>query len=102
MEVQFYLDDVDNEIDVEVTEGVEIFDEETLYTILNKIMNSNWFVQGNKTEGILTFEDKSNLSIDWKSITMGEDWDSDEEDDHEIKLSIVWNEDQTDVELVVV
>ena len=89
-EVEFTMDDISDEVDFYVTDESRddiVFEEEIVQEIFDVIVKSSWFVQGNKTEGILSIGKKlegqgREINLDWKSITMGEDWDTDEEDEH--------------------
>ena len=85
-EVEFSMDDMSNEVDFYVTDDVRddvILDSESVEEIFEVIKKSKWFIQGNKTEGILTIGKRLDVgrevNIDWKSITMGDDWDTDVE-----------------------
>ena len=85
-EVEFSMDDMSNEVDFYVTDEVRddvILDSESVEEIFEVIKKSVWFIQGNKTEGILTIGKRLDVgrevNIDWKSITMGDDWDTDVE-----------------------
>ena len=85
-EVEFSMDDMSNEVDFYVTDEVRddvILDSESVEEIFEVIKKSKWFIQGNKTEGILTIGKRLDVgrevNIDWKSITMGDDWDTDVE-----------------------
>ena len=88
-EVEFSMDDMSNEVDFYVTDEVRddvILDSESVEEIFEVIKKSKWFIQGNKTEGILTIGKRLDVgrevNIDWKSITMGDDWDTDVEVEH--------------------
>ena len=85
-EVEISMDDMSNEVDFYVTDEVRddvILDSESVEEIFEVIKKSKWFIQGNKTEGILTIGKRLDVgrevNIDWKSITMGDDWDTDVE-----------------------
>lgn len=93
-EVEFSMDDVSTEVDFELPEDISewsIFDEEILEEVFEVITGSKWFVQGNRTEGLLTIGERTNngvqdgwnINISWRSITMGSDWDTDVEVEHE-------------------
>lgn len=96
-EVEFSMDDMSKDVYFELPEDISewsIFDEEILDEIFEVVVKSKWFVQGNKTEGIFTIGEKTNngvqngweVNISWKSITMGDDWDTDVEVDHEMNF----------------
>lgn len=96
-EVEFSMDDIDNEVDFYVTDEVRddvVFDSDTVQEIFDVITRSDWFVEGNKTEGILSIGKKlevgREVNLFWKSITMGEDWDSDEEEEHEMDFVLTY------------
>ena len=85
-EVEFSMDDMSNEVDFYVSDESRddiFYDSESVEEIFEVIKKSKWFIQGNKTEGILTIGKRLNVgrevNIDWKSITMGDDWDTDVE-----------------------
>ena len=90
-EVEFTMDDISDEVDFYVTDESRddiIFEEEIVQEIFDVIIKSDWFIQVNKTEGILTIGKRLNIgreiNLSWKSITMGEDWDSDVEEEHDM------------------
>jgi hypothetical protein len=95
-EVEFSMDDIDNEVYFEITGNV-VFKEDLIQEIFDVIVSSEWFIQGNKTEGLLSIGQRLKkgieVNLDWKSITMGEDWDSDEEVQHEMDFLLSWDED---------
>jgi hypothetical protein len=93
-EVEFSMDDLSKDVYFELPDDVDewsIFNEEILDEIFEVIQKSDWFVQGNKTEGIITIGERIdngvqfgwNINLDWKSITMGSDWDTDTEEEYE-------------------
>ena len=89
-EVEFSMDDLSDEVYFELPEDIDewsIFNEEILDEIFEVIKKSDWFVEGNKTEGILTIGERTDsgrwVNIYWKSIMMGSDWDTDTEEEHE-------------------
>lgn len=93
-EVEFSMDDVSNEVCFELPDDIgewSSFDEEILEEIFQVIRDSEWFIEGNKTEGIFTIGDRTDngiqngryVNISWKSITMGDDWDTDVEEEYE-------------------
>lgn len=98
-EVEFTMDDISDEVDFYVSDESRddiVFESEIIQEIFDVIVKSSWFIQGNKTEGILSiggFREVGvgrDVNISWKSITMGEDWDSDEEEDYEIDLVLTY------------
>ena len=95
-EVVFTMDDIYNEVEFEIS-GKMVFTEVLVQEIFDVILNSRWFIQGNRTEGILSIGQRLKngieINLDWKSITMGEDWDSDETEEHEKDFILSWDED---------
>jgi hypothetical protein len=90
-EVEFSMDDISDEVDFYVTDEVRddvILDSESVEEIFEVIKKSKWFIQGNRTEGLLTIGKRLNVgrevNIDWKSITMGDDWDTDITDEYNL------------------
>lgn len=80
-EIEFQMDDVDDNVYFEGCDE-HTLTEMFMKQLMEKVRQQKWFTEGNKTEGIITFQSHNEFTIDWKSITMGEDWDSDEEVDH--------------------
>jgi hypothetical protein len=80
-EIQFYLDDVSNDVILETLDGVDVQNSQ-VEELIEKIRSQEWFVEGNKTEGVITFHSDFDISVNWVSITMGKDWDSDIEKRH--------------------
>ena len=90
-EVEFSMDDLSNEVDFYVTDESRddiFYDSESVEEIFEVIKKSDWFIQGNRTEGLLTFGKRLNIgrevNLDWKSIMMGSDWDTDVTVEHEM------------------
>jgi hypothetical protein len=79
--IQFYLDDVSDDVILETLDGVDVQNSQ-VEELIEKIKNQEWFIQGNKTEGVITFHSDFDISVNWVSITMGKDWDSDIEKTH--------------------
>jgi len=76
-EVEFSMDDVSDEVDFYVTDEIGddvVFDSETIQEIFDVIVDSVWFIQGNKTEGVLSIGKKlevgRELNLSWSSINM--------------------------------
>lgn len=46
---------------------------------------------------MITFHYHNEFTIDWKSINMGEDWDTDEEDDHSQDVLLNYDSEQNQV-----
>ena len=80
-EIEFQMDDVDDNIYFEGCDEQTLTDE-FMTQLMENVRGCKWFIEGNKTEGIITFHYHNEFTIDWKSINMGEDWDTDEEEDH--------------------
>jgi len=95
-EIEFQMDDVDDNIYFEGCDEQTLTDE-FMTNLMEKVMSCKWFIMGNKTEGIITFQSHNEFTIDWKSITMGEDWDTDEEDDHTQEVLLNYDSEQTQV-----
>lgn len=93
-EVEFYMDDLDNEIEFYSDEDYEddgVFSLQTIGEIFMLIQSSDWFTQGNKTEGILSVIDHKSIKLDWKTIDMeitkdGDIFDNTE--DYEMMLDV--------------
>jgi hypothetical protein len=81
-EIQFYIDDVSDDVTLETLNGDSVENSQFYEELVNKIRSQKWFIEGNKTEGVITFHSDFDISIDWMSITMGKDWDSDIEESH--------------------
>ena len=79
--VQFYLDDVSSDITLETLDGESVESSE-VEELVDKIRSQDWFIEGNKTEGVITIHSDFDISVNWVSITMGKDWDSDIEKRH--------------------
>jgi len=80
-EIEFSFDDVDREVYFEGCDE-HTLTEEFMKNLFVKIRRHHWFYEGNKTEGIVTFHSENELTIDWKTIEMGDDWDTDMECDY--------------------
>ena len=86
-EFTFEMDDVSDDVFVEgfigeVTPKIEEF--------LKSIRSEPWFIQGNRTEGVLTWFGGDSVNLTWKSIDMIiEDGDIfQEEQDHEVEVGV--------------
>jgi hypothetical protein len=80
-EIQFYIDDISDDVVLETLDGV-IVDDSQIEELVNKIRGQRWFIEGNKTEGVITFHSDFDISINWLSITMSNDWSSYKEVEH--------------------
>jgi hypothetical protein len=69
-EFQFYIDDISEDITIEVDNSENTQSEEDL---VKKIRNQEWFIEGNKTEGTITFHSDYDISVNWVTITMDKD-----------------------------
>lgn len=81
-EINFYLTDI-SEDDFYFEGCDDTFTEEKMTELFNEIRKQEWFIEGNKTEGIIIFMIGTEILVEWNVITMGEDWDSDENDEYE-------------------
>ena len=80
-EIEFQMDDVDDNVYFEGCDEHTLTDD-FMTQLMEKVRGCKWFIEGNKTEGTITFHYHNEFTIIWRSITMGEDWDSDEEELH--------------------
>ena len=80
-EIEFQMDDISNDVQFEGYDEHTIT-EQFMKQLFEKIRGQKWFTEGNRTEGIVTFLSDNEFTIDWKSITMGDDWDTDQETEH--------------------
>lgn len=94
--IEFETDDVD---DVFTFEGCDdtYLTHEFMTNLMTKVRVCDWFVEGNKTEGTITFESKNEFTIDWVVKDMGEDWDSDLEEEYSQNVLINYDSDSTKV-----
>jgi len=81
-EISFYLTDI-NENDFYFEGCDETFTEEKMTELFKDIRKQDWFVEGNKTEGTINFMFGTEILVVWETKTMGDDWDSDDSDEHE-------------------
>lgn len=94
--IEFEMDDISEDFFFEGCDETYLT-EEFMTNLMNKIRGCDWFIEGNKTEGVVTFESPNEFMIDWVVKTMGEDWDSDEEEEHSQKVLINYDSDSTKV-----
>jgi hypothetical protein len=80
--INFYLTDI-SENDFYFEGCNETLTEEKVTELFKDIRKQDWFVEGNKTEGTITFMGGTEVLIEWEVKTMGEDWDTDESEEHE-------------------
>lgn len=80
-EIEFSFDDLFDGIDFEGCDG-DTITEEFMTHLFKQLRKHHWFYEGNKTEGIVTFHSELELTIDWKTIERGDDWDTDEENEY--------------------
>lgn len=95
--IEFEMDDIDDTITYEGDMDDTYLTEDFLTNLLTKIRGCKWFMEGNKTEGTLTFHTNNELTIDWVVKTMGEDWDSDKEEEYSMNVLINYDETTTKV-----
>jgi len=87
--VEFYIDDVSEHISLEGIEESSV-NSQTDYqgyysmvkSVVEKLRSQEWFMEGNKTEGTITFHSEHHISVQWKCMSMGTDWDTDEEEEY--------------------
>lgn len=100
-EVEFSMDDISDDIDFYVSDEISdniVFDSETVQEILEVIRESSWFVQGNKTEGILSIGERLEgngrfVLLYWNKIMMeitpnGDVFDDSEDNEVELILTL--------------
>ncbi len=90
--IEFQMDDISDDVTFEGCDE-NVLTEEFMLNLMNKIKERNWFIEGNKTEGTITFESDIEFTIDWVVKTMGDDWDTDTEEEH--TQSVLLNMDDT-------
>ena len=96
-EIEFQMDDVDDNIYFEGCDDNTLTDE-FMTNIMKKVRSCKWFIEGNKTEGTIIFQYHNEFTILWRTIEMGEDWDSDEETEH--SQDVIINIDSENYEVV--
>lgn len=96
-EIEFQMDDIDDNVYFEGCDE-HTLTEMFMTQLMEKVRGCKWFIEGNKTEGIITFHSDNEFTIDWKSITMGDDWDTDQEVEH--KQDVLLNIDHSQWEVV--
>ena len=88
------MDDQSTDI---VFEGVDndslLYSEKTLTTIMEKVRECDWFVEGNRTEGIIQFQHIDRFEIEWTTINLNEDLES-EYEDYGMKVKINFGDDE--------
>ena len=95
-EIEFQIDDVDDNVYFEGCDDNTLTNE-FMTQLMENVRGCKWFIVGNKTEGIITFHYHNEFTIDWKSINMGEDWDTDEEEEHSQEVLLNYDTQQTQV-----
>ena len=68
LEFEFQMDDVSEDIYVE-GEFTDTITEEHVLNVLHFVRNQEWFSEGNKTEGIVTFS-KGSTEVMWNKVFM--------------------------------
>jgi hypothetical protein len=74
------MDDISDDVTFEGCD--DLLTEEFMTNLMKKVIGCNWFIEGNKTEGTITFESDIEFTIDWVVKTMGDDWDTDTEEEY--------------------
>ena len=100
-EVEFSMDDISDDIDFYVSDEISddiVFESEIIQEILEVIRESSWFVQGNKTEGILSIGERLEgngrfVLLYWNKIMMeitpnGDVFDDSEDNEVELILTL--------------
>ena len=80
-EIEFSFDDIDEGVNFEGCDE-HTLTEEFMKHLFVQLRKHHWFYEGNKTEGIVTFHSDNEFTLDWKTIDMGDDWDTDEENEY--------------------
>ena len=96
-EIEFQMDDVSDEVYFEGCDDTTLT-KEFMTQLMEKVRGCKWFIEGNKTEGTITFQYHNEFTILWRTIEMGEDWDSDEETEH--SQDVIINIDPENYEVV--
>ena len=96
-EIEFQMDDVSDEVYFEGCDDTTLT-EEFMTQLMEKVRGCKWFIEGNKTEGTIIFQYHNEFTILWRTIEMGEDWDSDEEMEH--SQDVIINIDPENYEVV--
>jgi len=94
--IEFEMDDVDDLYHFEGCDDTYLT-HEFMTNLMNNVRRQDWFVEGNKTEGTITFESKNEFTVDWVVKYMGEDWDTDEEDEYSQNVLLNYDSDTTKV-----
>jgi hypothetical protein len=94
--VDFQMDDCTDDIYFEGCD--DTLTEEFMNTLMSKVRICEWFHEGNKTEGMLTFQSDIEFTIDWVVKVMGEDWSTDREEDY--TQSVIVNMDDTQYKVI--
>ncbi len=96
-EVVFSMDDIDNEVYFEDFEET-IFDGLSMERLMGLVVKTDWFIQGNKTEGVIEITPRTDkgfpITLTWNEINMEIDEDgniSDDTTDHEKSFFFVDN-----------
>lgn len=91
-QVDFYIDDVSDDVSVEGVSPISFF-YPFVVSLVTKLREQSWFIEGNKTEGTLTFSHDKHINLVWRTIDMTPDLDDDVSDDYE--QNIIVNPDTT-------
>jgi hypothetical protein len=94
VEIRFEMDDQTTDIEFEGVDNESLlYNENTLTSIMNKIRECGWFVEGNRTEGIIQFQHIDRLEMEWTSININEELET-EYEDHSAKVKINFEDDE--------
>ena len=89
-EFTFEMNDRDDEILVEGFDGMN----NKIELFLQNVRKEPWFIQGNRTEGVITWFGGDSVNLTWKSIDLDEDLFTTEQD-HEVEVGVnhhTWSE----------
>jgi hypothetical protein len=94
VEIRFEMDDQSTDI---TFEGVDndslLYSEKTLTLIMDKVRKCDWFIEGNRTEGIVEFEHIDRFVMEWTTINLNEDLETDYKD-YSMKVKINFEDDE--------
>jgi hypothetical protein len=95
-QIDFQFDDISDDVTFEGCD--DVLTEEFMTNLMKKIRGCEWFIEGNKTEGTITFQSDIMFSVDWVVKTMGDDWDTDEEEEY--SQDVILNIDDTQYKVI--
>jgi hypothetical protein len=94
VEIRFEMDDQSTDITFEGVDNESLlYSENTLTLIMNKIRGCDWFVEGNRTSGIVEFQHIDKLVMEWTTIKLNDDLES-EYEDYTMKVKINFEDDE--------